>query len=61
METQPDAADARRALDEIAQVRTQAAARKRTPMWIWHVLGLLSFAVVVSFCLHSGAPTQALS
>jgi len=54
METQPDAADARRALDEIAQVRVQAAARKRTPMWMWHVLGLLAFTIVVSLVLPRG-------
>jgi hypothetical protein len=54
METQPDAAEARRALDEIAQVRTRAAARKRTPMWLWHALGLLSFAIVVSLVLPRG-------
>jgi len=54
VETQPDAADARRALDEIAQVRTQAAARQRTPMWRWHVLGLLAFAFVMSLVLPRG-------
>ena len=51
METQPDAADARRALDEITQVRAQAAARKRTPWWLWQILGLLAFGWVASYAL----------
>ena len=54
METQPDAAGARRVLDEIAQVRTQAAARQRTPGWLWQVLGVLSFVWIAVLAVPVG-------
>lgn len=59
METQPEAADVRRALDEIAVVRTRAAARKRTPWWMWHVLGMLSLGWVCSYALPGAWGTWA--
>ena len=54
METQPDAAGAGRALDEIAQVRAQASARQRTPRWMWQLLGVLSFVWIAVLAVPVG-------
>ena len=53
METQPDAAVARRALDEIAQVRAQASARQRTPGWM-ACAGVLSFGWIAVLAVPVG-------
>src|SRR6478752_1321432 len=51
METQSDAADARRALEEIDQVRTIAAVRRRTPWWLWQLIGLSLFVMIAGYAL----------
>jgi len=54
METQPEAADARHALDEIAQVRTRASVRRRTPWWLWQLIGLALFVSIAAYALPDG-------